>query len=708
MVKRLLLFAIIVLCVKNESAAQIYTLRNQNILIGIDENAALVSLVNLHTGHNYASGKPLWRLYFDTHNEKDIMFLATDNLPEIKTEKSKITIYYNTLKNKEKEFNFTLSLVISLEEDKIRFESKMFNNEMNTVIRELQYPLVGNCLYPEDHQLLTTQRGGHKYSDPKKKIQSMNFSYRGPDHHFRQLNILYPVGVSSNCFALAGNEQGLYFGSHDTTFRYTCHGIRLYPDKKGDFNELETGLYKYPDCLPGETWSNNSNVIAPYNGSWHQTSRLYRTWADTWWAHNTPPLWVKMMPGFQRVILRHQNGETLFTYDDFSGRIKQAGRSAGINVTFPFGWWNSGMDNGYPDSYYLTDPEQGGDEAWSRAVNDYKKDGGKVIMYFNGKLIDTESDYYTYGEGKQVSYKSSTGIEMTEAYKFPGEGTYSGFFNPRSFVVADTRDPKWQKKLIEMADRTIELGGDCVFYDQLGYAESATNWDIGKEFPVLRQEIIYDKANALKMIHGYIDEIDPELAIGTEWITDVTSQYVDFVHGIFGMGSATGSTHANFIDWFRYTFPEVIISNRDIDGDEPDVEWLTNRSVLFGLRSNLQIFRLRGLIDETNRYRDHLAKINELTQMFSEFLFLGTYRDTEGFTINNMEISARSYLSGNKIAIVMTHDKKKTVTTDLVVTGYHFKEADGVGEINLIQTADNKHLVSVGQNGLAVLVFQKN
>ncbi len=709
MIKRsIALIFILVFFVLNGIAQNRYTLKNQDIELSIDDQGNLVTLKNLQTGTNYASGKPMWRMYFDTQREKEIQILAKDNQPEIQQAGNQITLTCKGVKARGKYYKFNLTLKMNLEENMIRFGSEITNNELHTIVRELHYPLVGDIRTPADHQLLLTQKGGHIYPDVRKKIESMEFTYRGPDHHYRSLDITYPIGVAANCFAFIGKEQGLYFGSHDTTFQFTRHGIRLYPDENSKFNKLESGLYKYPNCLSGETWKNNSNVIAPYNGDWHQTSRIYRNWANTWWNHPEPPMWVKEMTGFQRVILKHQSGETLFTYKEFGDRIKKAGAKAGINVAFPFGWWDRGMDNGYPDSYYVTDPDQGGDKAWKQAVADYKKDGGKVIMYFNGKLIDKETDYFLKGPGRDVCYKNSTGTEMNEAYKFPGEGTFAGDFNPRSFVVAVAKNPVWQAELKKMADRAFDLGANCVFYDQMGYAESFTNFDISKEFPIPDLCVIANKANAMKKIHDYIDTRDKDMAIGVEWITDVTSQNVDFVHGIFGAGAGgTGTAHTNFIEWFRYTFPEIIITDRDVDGDEEDLEWLTNRAVMLGLRQNVAVYRLRECIDKTPYYQEYLGKVNALTEKYKSLLLLGTYRDTEGFSIDNDKIEARSYTNGKKMAIVMTHRENNPIVAQLVVPGYKYKEHAGVGDVKEEMGADGNQKVIIGKDGLLVMIYEK-
>jgi len=81
-------------------------------------------------------------------------------------------------------------------------------------------------------------------------------------------------------------------------------------------------------------------------------------------------------------------------FDDVNGCIKKAGESVGVETVLGFGWWRRGMDNGYPDSYWVTDPAQGGDAAWAKAIADDRKNGGRFMLYFNSKLIDRESAFY--------------------------------------------------------------------------------------------------------------------------------------------------------------------------------------------------------------------------------------------------------------------------------------------------------------------------
>jgi hypothetical protein len=699
----LLGLVVIGMATAHDAEARTYVVRGEGMELAVDEQGNLTSLTNLRTGHNYAAGRPMWRLYFDRPMQKENQVLAKLNRPTIRQDGQEIVFEYESLKTEQETLHIRLSLRIRLDGDLLRFSSEVHNDEPHTIVRELHWPLVADCQMPTDHQLLTTQFGGQLYPNPKQRIIATGNSppYMAPSQYYRQMDQKYPGQSVSNCFALVGDAQGLYLGCHDATFQDTWHGLRVYPDQQGEFNELEVGLYKYPNCLTDQSWSCDANVLAPYSGDWHETSKIYRRWADTWWRHQEPPLWVKKMKGWQRIIFRHQYGETLFRYDDLNGRIRKAGESVGVNTVFPFGWWNSGMDNGYPDSYYVTDPKQGGDAAWKKAIAAYRQSGGKVLLYFNGKLIDVESDFYRKGEGKSVCYKTNAGTEYNEAYRFKGHGTFTGYYNSRAFVVADTRNLVWRKKLLEMADRALAFGVDSVFYDQLGYCEATVNWDLSKEFPIPNTRTIADKADVLKMIHQYLDTKDKNIALGTEWFTDVVAQHVDYVHNIYG---ATGLY--NFTDWVRYTFPEIVLSDREIR-DDTDIPRRVNHSVLKGLRNDIEIYRCRDVIDKTPNYQQYLARVNALREKYADLLLVGTYRDTDGFANDNPKVPARCFVNGNRMAIVVTQSHSALAATRIAAPGWRYREVGAVGEVRVQEAADGKQHVSLPKDGLAVLVYEK-
>ena len=670
----------------------------EGVSIGIDpDKGTLLFLSDRPGGYNYAGYDGLWRLYYNTPDQKEIEIRAADCTPVVTADADTICIDYSGIGGKA----FDLHLRIWAQDNQARFAATVVNNEPHTIIRELQYPLIGNLHLPDDYKLLTTHTGGQIFDNPVQKIANVDTRalYMTPAQKFRQYDLQYPRNAAANCFAFVGPEDGLYFGSHDTSLQQTWHGLRAYPSdgighKTGDFKRLEAGFYRYPNAMCGDTWSNDASVVVPYKGDWTQTCRIYRAWADSWWHHEPVPKWVQDMTGWQRIIFKHQYGEYLRKYTDLPGRIADAGESVGCNAVLAFGWWKEGMDNGYPN--YTVDDAQGGDDAWKQAIADYRAKGNRLLLYYNGRLIDVESDFYRSGGGKTVANKDNTGREFTEHYKFTGEGTTLGYYDSRTFVIADMSKRLWRDQLIKWADRAMDYGADAVFYDQLGVAEEFPNWDLSREYPV--QDIFTGryKAEALQEIRDHIKAKDPEFALGTEWLSDCTSRFCDFVHIV-----EFTALPESFPEWFRYTFPEVIWSDRCVR-DDNDVPRRVNNTLLKGLRNDIEVFRCRGLIDETPVYQEHLAKINAIRHDFPELLLEGRYTATDGFNCSNEKIIARSYTSTDRMAVVATNTGESHERAVISAPGYNLAETRTVGDAKV-----NGNTVTLGTNGLAVLLFDK-
>ena len=675
------------------------TIVKDDVCIGVDYNdASLTLLSHGPCGHNYAGKGGLWRMYYNTPERKEIELTPADGTPTVTMCGDTIRVDYSGIGGKA----FGLSLRIWAENGQARFAASVSNNEPHTIIRELQYPLIGDLQLPEGYKLLTTHTGGQIFDDPVATIANVNprALYMTPAQKFRQYDLQYPRNAASNCFAFAGYDNGLYFGSHDTSLQQTWHGLRAYPSEgtighqNQDFKHLEAGFYRYPNAMCGDKWSNDCTAIVPYTGDWTATCRIYREWADTWWRHESVPEWVKDMTGWQRIIFKHQYGEYLRSYADLPGHIADVGESVGCNAVLAFGWWKEGMDNGYPN--YTVDDAQGGDAAWKEAIRQYRDKGNRLLLYFNGRLIDVESKFYRNGGGKRVANKDNTGREFTEHYKFTGEGTTLGYYDSRTFVIADMSKREWRDQLIDWADRAMEYGADAVFYDQLGVAEEFPNWDLSREYPV--QDIFTGryKAEALKEIHDHIKARNPEFALGTEWLSDCTSQFCDFVHIV-----EFTALPESFPEWFRYTFPEVKWSDRCVR-DDNDVPRRVNNTLLKGLMNDIEVFRCRGLIDETPVYREHLSKVNAIRHEFPELLLRGRFTGTDGFECKNDRIVARSFTDGTRMAIVATNTEALQQRGKINAPGWKLSGYRTIGPAKY-----SAGTLSLGCNGIIVLIYDK-
>ena len=679
-----------------------YSLSNQAIEVSIGEDGSLQSLRNVLTGHDYAGGGLLWRLYYDAPYEKEIQVLGSEQRPEISLEGDVITLSYSHLTAHGRTLDMKVTLTVALEGDKVRFGSTLENNEPHTVIRELHYPLVHGARLPSDHKLFTSEAGGMLFASPLDAINKTQTSpYKRPEQIFRQRDVKYGYKVFMNCFGLFGDKQGLYFGSHDDTFQDTWHGLRAYINPaSGRHDLLEFGFFKYPHCFCGESWSCNANVIAPYSGSWHVASGIYRSWADSWWDHRREPQWVREMKSWQRVIFKHQYGEYLFKYPDINGIVNEAGQSVGCNALFLFGWWAEGMDHGNPD--YSPDETQGGDEALKAEIARYQAAGNHLLLYYNGKLIDRESRFYRNGPGPELCRHDNTGAEILERYKFTGQGTWLGEYDQRTFAIANMMDPRWNQLLFDLQDRAYALGAHSVFYDQLGYIEGeSANWDTSREYPVPDVYGIRKRAECLKLLRDRYADKAPDFALGAEATVDALAQYCDYTHGY-----PANDGPERWINFFRYTFPELIFTDRGQRDDEDALRHVNN-TVLDGQRNDIEVFRCRGIISDAPVYQAYLAQVNAIKDKYKDCLLMGRYNDKLGFSCSNGSLDARAFVSGDKMAVVVANQQMNTTKkqrTRIEVPGYSFVEASatGTGKINRKGSR-----VTLGRYDLAVLIFQK-
>ena len=696
------------------------------VVIGAD--GALLSLRNLRTGTDYAGGAGLWRLYYNTLERKEIEIRATEQTPTVSEADGAVRICYGSLVCEGDTLQIGLELTVTLSDGQARFAARLENREPHTIVRELHYPLVGDLRLPEGFKLLTTHTGGQIFDNPQKAIADLPIrsAYMTPAQKFRQYELQYPGNASADCYAFVGEAEGLYLGSHDLSLQYTWHGLRAYPSQGEkcssgrweDFGRLEAGLYRYPNASCGQSWSNDSSLLIPYCGDWTETARIYRRWADSWWECHEAPQWVREMTGWQRIIFKHQYGEYLHRYEDLPGRILDAGRSVGCNVVLAFGWWDEGMDNGYPN--YSPDASQGGDEAWAKAVADFRAKGGRVAQYYNGRLIDVESSFYRSGEASKITNHDNTGREFTEHYKFTGEGTTLGTYDSRTFVIADMNRRLWRDKLLRMADRAMAVGADAVFYDQLGHAEGSPTWDISGEFPVPDVYTGRYKAEALKELRDYVKARDPEFGLGTEWLSDGTAQYCDFVHIV-----EFTALPESFPEWFRYAFPEVIWSDRCVR-DDSDIPRRVGNTLLKGLRNDIEVYRCRGLIDETPTYQSFLREVNDVRHAFPELL-TGRFIHTDGVECSDPDLTVRAYadwgggaapdgiglagtaneeggLTPERITVVATSLKSGRRGARIRVPGYHVAEIRTIGDAVALTSGQ----LSLRQHAIAVLRYEKD
>ena len=68
-------FALLLCAVCQSAWAKTAQLKNEFVEVAVDKDGNLTKLTNLKTGHNYASSGYLWRMFYDTHAEREIQIV---------------------------------------------------------------------------------------------------------------------------------------------------------------------------------------------------------------------------------------------------------------------------------------------------------------------------------------------------------------------------------------------------------------------------------------------------------------------------------------------------------------------------------------------------------------------------------------------------------------------------------------------------------
>lgn len=111
-----------------------YSLKNKNVQISFDESGNLIELMNLGSGINYASSKPVWRLICQYRDNIELPALPTK--PSISLGENSIRMDYKSVETSEGVFDIEVSIIVRLIGDNVNWKIELKNNQEGVVVRE--------------------------------------------------------------------------------------------------------------------------------------------------------------------------------------------------------------------------------------------------------------------------------------------------------------------------------------------------------------------------------------------------------------------------------------------------------------------------------------------------------------------------------------------------------------------------------------------
>ncbi|MEA5005352.1 MAG: DUF6259 domain-containing protein [Rikenellaceae bacterium] len=669
-----------------------------------------------------SQSEAVWSLKIQnlSDNNSEIVFSERDNKPNISSSEHGFVLSYNDLIFNGKRWDIDLSLFFSNQGEAFSVKGEIKNNVQGWAVVGFTGPVISGIKAElAEYPLIMPCGLGQKFTmapSSKDSINKVSFkgglawTYDRANSAFI-LKSDYPSRFATMQWcAFAGDKGGLYYGSHDKR-----HGSKhfkvLY---KPSNNTLGVAFEHDLVCAPGSKWQIPEQIIYPYKGSWHKGADLYREWFKTSVGFQQVPEWLKSSSGWMLTIMKQQNNEVMWNYADLSG-LADISLERGLDIIGLFGWTKGGHDKFYP--YYEPDPDMGGKEVLIKVLKEIKQKGVRSIIYANGQLIDQNGTDYWEREGKRISVLKKNGnVDYQKWHKY--------YDAPARFHgMACLGCNEWYDIMLNLALQANELGADGILYDQL--AVTAPKFCYSPNHGHAVPAVVYaeDRYLFLRKISEYMKTINKDFVVMTEGLNDVEMESVSMFHGyengayvplIEEFAARLNGSAPTYIfpEMFKYTFPEMITTTRN--PAPVNNRLILNYATLYGLRSELETryaadvrYLKENRIPVPEDYSNVISKPNidlvtsedpvamkiytkeviDFQRENSGLLWRGVYNDDKDFSIkcNANTVIAKSFISANRVGIVVWNTGKEKESFEVNVPGYILEYATepGKGTINV-------------------------
>jgi len=611
-----------------------------------------------------AHGGALWTLMLQT-SSRQLTLSATGQKAREETTADGIRLVYKNLTDGTNTWKIGLTLDIRSRQDTFEIGGELRNETDGAMIRELTCPaLTGIAATPATHPLLWPNGLGQRFTAASKPGERA-FSY--PSRN----------GSMQWC-AFAGERGGLYVGSHDA-----AHGAKTFTAQfDAEAQRFSLAIQHQPFCGTGQRWTLPPTVLLPYAGTWHVVARHYRAWFDSVSAPRPSLDWVRDASGWLLCILKQQNGSVMWNYPALE-QLCDVADQRGLDILGLFGWAQGGHDHLYPD--YIPDPQMGGPEALRRALAAARRRGKRTILYANGQLIDTSTEFYR-AHGKDVAVQQENGTPVGQDWQ-----KYKSFPAVHC-VLACQSAPGWHERMRSLAIQAHELGADGILYDQLGMTGPVACWATNHGHPAPTMVYAADRAAWLRRLADEMKRIAPNFIVMTEGLHDSVLDSIELFHGcVLGEFIPTGTDGA-FPEMFRFTFSEVISTQRH---PTPMLNRLgANYACLYGLRHEIESryapdvrYLKEGVVPTRGDYSDilnppnvpmmattppaeatgYLKRLIEFERHHAALLWRGRFVDDQGFNFKGEHLVAKAYAAGNQLGVLVWNQTDKPATFTLTV-----------------------------------------
>lgn len=453
---------------------------------------------------------------------------------------------------------------------------------------------------------------------------------------------------------------------------------------------LPQGLGRRVSGFPSETWKplGDGRRVQLETGLYPSNSGMTMPWAavdterGTWYvgAHetNAAPDWTRGIAGWLLAIMRQQNGQVLWRYDEIPLLCDVAARH-GLDCLGLFGWTQGGHDHLYPD--YDPSDEMGGAAALKAGIAEARRRGLRVALYANGQLQEVGATKFWDRHGKDIALVGRDGARLVQHYpKFKDIPWYD-------MSLACLWAGPWLDRMTSLARQAADFGADAMLFDQWGAFAPFVCYGRGHGHPVPSYSHGAERPGFVRAVAAGVRSGHPDFAVFTEGLHDSLLESVAFFHayeyGAFlrdvrDVASRRVNPAAEaFPELWRFTFPELVTTLRS---PMPAVaRAMASYAATFGFRHDMELrygpdraFAQEGRMPSADDYkkvtappdlaamaeasseraREWLKAVCDFQREHAKYLLRGRFADDEGFTCANPALVAKRFVADDGTSAV--------------------------------------------------------
>jgi hypothetical protein len=455
------------------------SIEDGDIRLTFDQRSgALLEFLDKKTGWNLQKKPELadsFRCFTPTPTRSYSPVLGARNMAKSVTkspEGNSLTIVWRDLTSEYVgKLDTVLTGTVTLQGAEASFDMKIDNHSKET-IATVEWPILGALSRPPDSGTLNLLQ--FTYGTGK---ESNLYPHFDNDHGYYGTN--YPMQMADGRYTIVlGKNDGLYIGTHDTTFNeITRYLFELMPGYGGSFGDwvphlsdisghpvrLSAGVEHFPFVAPGETFTLAKVVLSPFEGDWHDGADVYRRWRSTWFHRPIAPTWVQSVHSWQQIQINSAEDDLRTPYRDLPKRAEQAARS-GISAIQLVGWNNGGQDRGNPS--HDTDPRLGTYQELKDAIAAIQKMGVHIILFNKYTWADVTTPEYKKDLYKDMAVNPDGTTYIYHGYMYQTPEQLADI-NTRRLAVACLNDKAWLDLSAREFRKNIDLGASGILYDEV-------------------------------------------------------------------------------------------------------------------------------------------------------------------------------------------------------------------------------------------------